>query len=100
MARTDAHAAAATRVFSIQFTGSASNPVFHPIGITGGNHDITHTGAAGQPQIENSMVWTMTQLGVFLGALEGAVGEVGSHCRKAGLRPAAVNTPLGRCWGK
>jgi hypothetical protein len=61
-----------TRVFSIQFTGSASNPVFHPIGITGGNHDITHTGAAGQAQIEKSMIWTMTQLGVFLGALEGA----------------------------
>lgn len=57
-----------TRVFSIQFTGSASNPVFHPIGITGGNHDITHTGAAGQDQIDKSTTWTMKQLGVFLGA--------------------------------
>ncbi len=62
-----------TRVFSIQFTGSASNPVFHPLGITGGNHDITHTAAAGQAQIDKSMVWTMTQLGVVLGALEGAI---------------------------
>lgn len=62
-----------TRVFSIQFTGSASNPVFHPIGISGGNHDITHQGAAGQDQIDQSTTWTMKQLGVFLGALEAAV---------------------------
>jgi hypothetical protein len=61
-----------TRVFSIQFTGSASNPVFHPIGITGGNHDITHTGAAGQDQIDKSTIWTMKQFGVFLGALMAA----------------------------
>jgi Protein of unknown function (DUF1552) len=62
-----------TRVFSIQFTGSASNPVFHPIGISGGNHDITHQGAAGQEQIDESTIWTMKQFGVFLGALESAV---------------------------
>jgi len=61
-----------TRVFSIQFTGSASNPVFHPLGISGGNHDITHTGAAGQDQIDKSTVWTMKQFGVFLGALMSA----------------------------
>jgi hypothetical protein len=61
-----------TRVFSIQFTGSASNPVFHPIGITGGNHDITHTGAAGQDQIDKSTIWTMKQFGVFLGAFMAA----------------------------
>ena len=61
-----------TRVFSIQFTGSASNPVFYPIGISGGNHDITHTGAAGQDQIDKSTTWTMTQLGVFLGAFMAA----------------------------
>lgn len=61
-----------TRVFSIQFTGSASNPVFHPIGITGGNHDITHQGAAGQDQIDKSTIWTMKQFGVFLGALMAA----------------------------
>jgi hypothetical protein len=62
-----------TRVFSIQFSGSASNPVFHPIGISGGNHDITHQGAAGQEQVDASTIWTMKQLGVFLGALESAV---------------------------
>jgi hypothetical protein len=61
-----------TRVFSIQFTGSASNPVFHPIGITGGNHDITHQGAAGQDQIDKSTIWTMKQFGVFLGAFMAA----------------------------
>jgi hypothetical protein len=62
-----------TRVFSIQFSGSASNPVFHPIGINGGNHNITHTGAAGQDQIDKSTTWTMKQLGVFLGAFAGAI---------------------------
>jgi hypothetical protein len=62
-----------TRVFSIQFSGSASNPVFHPIGITGGNHDITHQGAAGQENVDKSTIWTMKQFGVFLGALESAV---------------------------
>jgi hypothetical protein len=61
-----------TRVFSIQFTGSASNPVFHPIGIGGGNHDITHQGAAGQEQVDKSTIWTMKQLGVFLGAFQAA----------------------------
>jgi hypothetical protein len=62
-----------TRVFSIQFTGSASNPVFHPIGISGGNHDITHQGAAGQENVDKSTIWTMKLFGVFLGALESAV---------------------------
>jgi hypothetical protein len=62
-----------TRVFSIHFSGSASNPVFHPIGITSGNHDISHQGAGGQDQIDKSTIWTMKQLGVFLGALEAAV---------------------------
>jgi hypothetical protein len=62
-----------TRVFSIEFSGSAANPVFHPIGINGGNHDITHQGAAGQEQIDKSTIWTMKQLGVFLGAFEAAV---------------------------
>jgi len=61
-----------TRVFSIQFSGSAANPVFHPLGITGGNHNITHTGTAGQAQIDMSTTWTMKQLGVFLGALMAA----------------------------
>ncbi|HVY29099.1 MAG TPA: DUF1552 domain-containing protein [Polyangiaceae bacterium] len=56
-----------TRVFTIDFTGSASNPVFHPIGIDGGNHDITHQGAAGQDKIDKSTIWTMKQFGVFLG---------------------------------
>lgn len=61
-----------TRAFSVQFTGSASNPVFHPLGITGGNHDITHKGAAGQDEVDRSTTWTMQQLAVFLGAFQAA----------------------------
>ncbi len=61
-----------TRVFSIHFSGSASNPVFHPIGISQGNHDISHEGAGGQSDIDKSTIWTMEQFGVFLGALQAA----------------------------
>lgn len=61
-----------TRVFSIHFSGSAANPVFHPLDISGGNHDITHQGTAGQAEIDESTIWTMKQLGVFLGAFQAA----------------------------
>jgi hypothetical protein len=58
-----------TRVFSVHFTGSASNPVLHPLDLTRGNHDISHDGAGGQDAIERSTIFTMEQLGVILGAL-------------------------------
>lgn len=58
-----------TRVFTVHFSGSASNPVFHPLDITRGNHDISHDGAAGQDMIDRSTIFTMEQLGVVLGAL-------------------------------
>jgi hypothetical protein len=61
-----------TRVFSIHFSGSASNPVFHPLGISQGNHDISHEGTGGQDDIDKSTIWTMEQFGVFLGALQAA----------------------------
>lgn len=83
-----------TRVFSIQFTGSASNPVFHPIGITGGNHDITHTGAAGQDQIDKSTIWTMKQFGVFLGAFM-AAAEGDSNLLKQSAIMATSDTSDG-----
>jgi hypothetical protein len=65
-----------TRVFSIHFSGSAANPVFHPLDLSRGNHDISHDGAAGQDDIDRSTIFTMEQLGVFLGALmAGTEGE-------------------------
>lgn len=62
-----------TRVFSIHFSGSASNPVFHPLDLSRGNHDISHEGAAGQESIDRSMVWTMEQFNVLLTALASGV---------------------------
>jgi hypothetical protein len=58
-----------TRVFSIHFTGSAANPVLHPLDLTRGNHDISHDGAGGQDAIDRSTIFTMEQLGVVLGSL-------------------------------
>ncbi len=62
-----------TRVFSVHFSGSASNPVFHPLGLSRGNHDISHEGAAGQESIDKSTVWTMEQFAVLLDALAAGV---------------------------
>lgn len=63
----------ATRVFTIHFSGSAAGPVFHPLGIDRGNHDLSHEGEAAQDEMDRSTIWTMEQLGVLLGKLEGAV---------------------------
>lgn len=62
-----------TRVFSIQFSGSAADPVFHPIDIAAGNHALSHEGDAAQDELDRSTTWTMQQLGVLLGKLENAV---------------------------
>jgi hypothetical protein len=62
-----------TRVFSIQFSGSAADPVFHPIDIAAGNHALSHEGDAAQDELDRSTTWTMQQLGVLLGKLESAV---------------------------
>lgn len=62
-----------TRSFSIHFSGSAANPVLHPLDLTRGNHDISHDGAGGQDAIDRSTIFTMQQLGVFLGALMAGV---------------------------
>jgi hypothetical protein len=61
-----------TRVFSVMFTGSAAGPVFHQIGLDRGNHDLSHEGEAAQDAIDASMIFTMKQLGVLLGALNSA----------------------------
>jgi hypothetical protein len=62
----------ATRVFTLHFSGSAAGPVFHPLGIDRGNHDLSHEGAAAQDEIDRSTIWTMEQLGVLLGKLMSA----------------------------
>ncbi|HEX6242455.1 MAG TPA: DUF1552 domain-containing protein, partial [Polyangiales bacterium] len=41
-----------SRVFSIQFSGSAAGPVFWPVGATRGHHDISHDGQATQATID------------------------------------------------
>ena len=50
-----------SRVFSIQFTGSAANPVLWQVGADRGNHDLSHDGAATQGIIQASTVFTMEQ---------------------------------------
>jgi hypothetical protein len=50
-----------SRVFSIQFTGSAANPVLWQVGADRGNHDLSHDGAATQDLLQASTVFTMEQ---------------------------------------
>jgi hypothetical protein len=55
-----------SRVFSIQFSGSAAGPVFWQVGADRGHHDISHDGAASQELIEACTVFTMEQLAGLL----------------------------------
>jgi hypothetical protein len=50
-----------SRVFSIQFSGSAAGPVFWQVGADRGHHDISHDGASSQALIEACTVFTMQQ---------------------------------------
>lgn len=59
-----------TRVFSVHFSGSAANPVFHQVDVSEGNHVLSHEGDAAQSEMIRSTIFTMEQLGVLLGALE------------------------------
>jgi hypothetical protein len=56
-----------SRVFSIQFSGSAAGPVFWQVGADRGHHDISHDGASSQELIEACTVFTMQQ---FAGLLQ------------------------------
>lgn len=58
-----------SRVFTIQFTGSVGYTVFWQVGLDRGHHDLSHEGAAAQPALEVSTVFTMEQLGVLLRTL-------------------------------
>jgi hypothetical protein len=55
-----------SRVFSIQFSGSAAGPVFWQVGADRGHHDISHDGASSQDIIEACTVFTMQQFAGLL----------------------------------
>ena len=55
-----------SRVFSIQFSGSAAGPVFWPVNATRGHHDMSHDGQATQSVIDACTIFTMEQLAVLL----------------------------------
>jgi hypothetical protein len=59
-----------SRVFSIQFSGSAAGPVFWPVGATRGHHDMSHDGEATQEQIDACTIFTIKQLAVLLNKLK------------------------------
>jgi hypothetical protein len=55
-----------SRVFSIQFSGSAGGPVFWQVGADRGHHDISHDGASSQKLMEAITVFSMEQLAALL----------------------------------
>lgn len=59
-----------SRVFSIQFSGSAAGPVFWPVGATRGHHDMSHDGETTQEMIDACTVFTLKQLAVLLSKLK------------------------------
>jgi Protein of unknown function (DUF1552) len=50
-----------SRVFSLQFSGSAGGPVFWQVGADRSHHDISHDGASSQAMMEAITVFTMKQ---------------------------------------
>jgi hypothetical protein len=55
-----------TRVFSIQWSGSAGGPVFWQVGANRAHHDISHDGDATQEQMEQITIFSMEQLAGLL----------------------------------
>lgn len=55
-----------TRVFSIQWSGSAGGPVFWQVGASRAHHDLSHDGAGAQDVIEKITVFTMEELAKML----------------------------------
>jgi hypothetical protein len=74
-----------TRVFSILFSGSAANPIFHQIGLRSGHHILSHEGAATQDEIDRSTIFTMEQLAVLLGALDSFTEADGTLLRQSAI---------------
>lgn len=58
-----------TRVASYLFTGSVNYTVFHMLGQTQGNHDLTHD-ASKQSQVHASVVWVVKQFAYLLTRLK------------------------------
>jgi hypothetical protein len=55
-----------SRVFSIQWSGSAGGPVFWQVGATRGHHDLSHDGDSSQDIMEAITVFTMEQFAGLL----------------------------------
>lgn len=66
-----------TRVASYMFSGSVNDTVFHMLGQTRGNHDLTHD-PAGQDQVHDSVVWVVKQFAYLLERLK-ATPEAGGN---------------------
>ncbi|MFL5343839.1 MAG: DUF1552 domain-containing protein [Hyalangium sp.] len=66
-----------TRVASYMFSGAVNATVFHMLGQTQGNHDLTHD-AAKQDQVHASVVWVVQQFAYLLGKLK-ATPEAGGN---------------------
>ena len=72
-----------TRAFSIMFSQAGSGVVMWQVGATDGLHYTCHTEGLPQNTVHNSVVFTMGQLGYFLGKLattEEGAGRVLDNC--------------------
>ncbi|MBN1209690.1 MAG: DUF1552 domain-containing protein [Myxococcaceae bacterium] len=58
-----------TRVASYMFSGSVNGTVFHMLGQTQGNHDLTHDSGK-QNQVHDSVVWVVKQFAYLLQRLK------------------------------
>jgi hypothetical protein len=55
-----------SRVFSIQWSGSAGGPTFWQVGATRGHHDLSHDGDSSQEIMEAITIFTMEQFALLL----------------------------------
>jgi len=72
-----------TRAFSVMFSGGVGSTVFHEVGASIAQHQLTHDEPGDQPLVHAAVVFTMGQLAYLLSALraipEGA-GSLLDHC--------------------
>jgi hypothetical protein len=67
-----------TRVFSLQWSGSAGGPVFWQVGATRAHHDLSHDGASSQDLMEKITIFTMEQFALFLGKFKNTPDGAGN----------------------
>ena len=67
-----------SRVFSLQWSGSAGGPVFWQVGATRTHHDLSHDGASAQDVMEAITIFTMEQLAALLGKLKATPDGAGN----------------------